>query len=115
MGLEILIRKIVKTLPCSSRRAESHLAGGTPDTGTAKKTGCRAPKTKLPTLWMVQVSQFRPPVFKDKLMKPLSGTYTVTNGIAAIGMVSHQLSCVTLEMCQKRLSALGPQRRRVRG
>ena len=48
-------------------------------------------------------------------MKTLSGTYTVTNGIAPIGMVSQQLSCVTLEMCQKRLSALGPQRRCVRG
>lgn len=44
-GLEVLIRRIVETLPCSSGRAESHLAGGTADTGTAKKTG-QTPKNQ---------------------------------------------------------------------
>lgn len=105
-----LIRRIVKTLPCSSSRAESQLAGGTPDTGTTRKR-VQSTKNQAVPPWLAQVSQFRPPVRKE-LTKPSSGTYTVRNGIAAVGMVSQQLSCVTLEMRQKRLSALGPQRRR---
>lgn len=108
-----LIRRIVKTLPCSSSRAESQLAGGTPDTGTTRKR-VQSTKNQAVPPWLAQVSQFRPPVRKE-LTKPSSGTYTVRNGIAAVGMVSQQLSCVTLEMRQKRLSALGPQRRRMSG
>lgn len=48
-----LIRRIVKTLPCSSSRAESQLAGGTPDTGTTRKR-VQSTKNQAVPPWLAQ-------------------------------------------------------------
>ena len=72
IGLEILIQQ-VKVFPFCGSRAEAYLTTGPPLTGTAKKTGYRPLKTSptnLPRV-MVQVSQFKSPVFHGKLRKPL--------------------------------------------
>ena len=55
------------------KKKESYLAARPPFTGIAKKTGYRPPKTRptSPPRVMVQVSQFKSPVFKGRFAKPL--------------------------------------------
>lgn len=99
------VRRIVKTLPCSSSRAESQLAGGTPDTGTTRKRGCRARKTKL-SPWLAQVSQFRPPVCKS-LGEPSSGTYTVGTGLLPLVWLASSCPVSHWNASEKTLCPLG--------